>query len=225
MFVNWSNHWNVFWPPSCYLLHAKTKIKWQNKQICTVTCPIPLIVSEWSTIRPSFGPPLENIVWIIMLYRASVYPPTSPFPGIRYLQSQLHGTKCRISPICPSSHALLYFHPSHSRGPSGGANLLRTWLLHSVGSSKKKNKKCFPFLEEAALHWCAMQSAWTGWRLPLVPLLFAYMNSPPSLTTSCLRWHAKVSTARWMSAEDNAPKLPVPLWNKPIISSIVCSQL
>lgn len=79
-----------------------------------------------------------------MLYRASVYPPapsTSPFPGICYLQSQLHGTKCRISPICPSSHALLYFRPTHSRGPSGGANLLRTWLLHSVGSKGKKKTK------------------------------------------------------------------------------------
>lgn len=163
----------------CFGNEAQTRIR-ENKHICVVTCPTPLIVFNWSTIRLRSGPPLENIVWIIMVYRAfnRRYPftplPTPLFSGICYLQSQLHGTKCTISPICPSSHALLYFLPSHSVGPSRQANLLPTWLLHRVGSAgnkQMKKKKAstkqhqpYSLLEEAAPLRCAMQSAWTGWR-------------------------------------------------------------
>lgn len=208
---------------------AKSRIC-KNKHICVVTCPTPLIVFNWSTIRRRSGPPLENIVWIITVYRASnrhpLTPPshsTPPFSGICYLRLQLHGTKCTISPICPPSHALLYFPPSHSVGPSRGANLLPTWLQHRVGRAGKKNSKTKPTLSvlgrgctAAMCHAICMD-----W------LTLAFSSTRVCLheLQSCLGCRAKVSAAHWTSAEDNAPILPLPLWNKPIISSIVCSQL
>lgn len=80
--------------------------------------------------------------------------------------------------------------------------------------------KPLPSLEEAALHWCAMQSAWTGWWSHLVPLPFA--NSPllEMLEITCQR-------SQWPlnGREDIVPELLVPLWKKPIICSIVCLEL
>lgn len=126
--------WNVFGSG------AQTRIR-KNKHICVVTCPTPLIVFNWSTIRLRSGPPLENIVWIITVYRASNH---HHHPHPAFLWHMLSAVAAAwhqvhtISPICPSSHALLYFLPSHSVRPSRGANLLPTWLLHRVGSAGNK---------------------------------------------------------------------------------------
>lgn len=130
----------------------------QNKHLCTVLFPIPLITWNWWAIWPVLAlfkkkkgldrHGLQNLC-------------QRPFPGICYLQPQLHGIKNRISPICWSSHALLYFHASHTpKLPNGGANLLQTWLLDSSG---RRRSRSIP-----GLRWCAMQSASTGWWLNLV---------------------------------------------------------
>lgn len=138
-------------------------------------CPIPLIMFNWSTIRLSIGPPLENIVWIIMVYRASVCPLSLAYvicshscmaPSTEYPPS--------ADPVMHSFISIPLILPSPPDGPSGGANLLWTWLLGGVGNKQT----LFPFLEEAAPHWCAMQSAWTGWWSHLVPLLFANSEQP-----------------------------------------------
>lgn len=170
-----------------------------------------------------------------MVYRASSRhhpstlhpPPTPPFSGICYLQSQLHGTKWTVSPICPSSHALLYFLPSHSVGPSRGANLLATWLLHGVGSAgNKQTKKHQQNNTNPIRCWKALRRSDVPCNLHrLADASFSSTRVCLRELQSCLGWRAKVSAAHWTSAEDNAPILPLPLWNKPIISPIVCSQL
>lgn len=79
-----------------------------------------------------------------------------------------------------------------------------------------------PLLEEAALHWCAVQSAWTGWWLHLVPLLLANTTSPLLGMLEMAGQHSHYSSN---GLEDVAPKLLVPLWNTAIICCIVCRQL
>lgn len=84
--------WNVFGSG------AQTRIR-KNKHICVVTCPTPLIVFNWSTIRLRSGPPLENIVWIITVYRASnhLLPPSPPRLSLAYVI-------CSRSCMAPSAH-------------------------------------------------------------------------------------------------------------------------
>lgn len=139
----------------------------------------------WSTISLRFGALLENNVWIIMVHRASVRP--HPFPGICYLQSQLHGTDNKIDHICPSSHALLYFHASHSLGPSGGTNLLRTWPLHSTG---KKQALSIPGRGNPALMCHAICMDWL--MLPLSSTPFCQDEQFPFW--KCLGVNASVHT-------------------------------
>lgn len=91
------------------------------------------------------------------------------------------------TPLFPS----LSFSQAHLMDPAEGL----TCYEHGCSTALAGNKP-FPFLEEAALHWCAMQSAWTGWWLHLVPLLFANMNSP---YWKCFRLHASVPTIPWMA--------------------------
>lgn len=109
----------------------------QNKHICIVMGPIPLIMLIWSTIRLSTGPLLENTVWIIMVYRASVCPLSLAYvicsrscmaPSAEYPPS--------ADPVMHSFISIPLILPSPPDGPSGGANLLWTWLLHRVGSER-----------------------------------------------------------------------------------------
>lgn len=96
-----------------------------------------------------------------------------------------------------------------------------TCYEHGRSTALARNKP-FPFLEEATLRWCAMQSAWTGWCFHLVPLLFAKMNSPllEMLGSKCQCSHYPFS-----GREDGVPKWPVPFRNTPVICSIVCPEL
>lgn len=112
-------------------------------------CPIPLIIFNWSTIRLSIGPPLENIVWIIMVYRASVCPLSLAYvicsrscmaPSTEYPPS--------ADPVMHSFISIPLILPSPPDGPSGGANLLWTWLLRRVG---KKQTLSVPGRGRAAL--------------------------------------------------------------------------
>lgn len=175
-------------------------------------CPIPFITFNWSTIRLSFGPPLENIVWIIMVYRASVF-----LLSLAYVI-------CSRSCMAPSTeyppsadpvmHSFISL-PLILSDPAEGL----TCYEHGCSTALARNKP-LPFLEEAALHWCAMQSAWTGcWWSHLVPLLLAYMSSP------LLEMLASVPhyplNGRW----GYCARIAGALRNTPIICSIVCHQL
>lgn len=109
----------------------------QNKHICIVMCPIPLIMFNWSTIRLSIGPPLQNIVWIIMVYRASVCPLCLAYvicsrscmaPSTEYPPS--------ADPVMHSFISIPLILQSPPDSPSRGANLLWTWLLHSAGKKQ-----------------------------------------------------------------------------------------
>lgn len=215
--------WNVFGSG------AQTRIR-KNKHICVVTCPTPLIVFNWSTIRLRSGPPLENIVWIITVYRASnpphPHPHPPPFSGICYLQSQLHGTKCTQYP--PSAHPVMHSFISFPLilwDPAEGLTCYQHGCCTGLAAqeTKKQQHKTKPTLSVPG-RGCAApmcHAICTDW------LTLAFSSTCVCLRElqSCLGRRAKVCAAHWTSAEDNAPILPLPLWNKPIISPIVCSQL
>lgn len=174
-------------------------------------CPIPLITFNWSTIRLSFGTSFGKHCLDYHGLQSLCLP---PFPSICYLQSQLHGTKYRISPICRSSHALLYSRPSHSLGPSGGANLLWTWLLHSVG---KKQTLSIPGRGCAALMCHAICMDWLMVALSSTPSCL-HEQSPRGNACQCSHYPLN---GRW----GYCARIAGALWNTPIICSIVCHQL
>lgn len=147
----------------CCKQKKKRKKKWQNKHICTVTCPIPLIAFSWSTIRLSFGPPLENIVWIIMLYRASVYPPPHTHPlSLAYVI-------CSRSCMAPSAEYPPSAHPvMHSfisvplilGDPAEGLTCYEHGCCTALAAKKKKKTLSVPGRGCAALMCHAICMDW-----------------------------------------------------------------
>lgn len=146
----------------------------QNKHICIVMCPIPLIMFDWSTIRLSIGTPLETLfglswfteplsalfAWHMLSAAAAVWHQVQNIPHLP-IQS------------CTPLFLSLSFSKAHLTAPAEGL----TCYEHGCSTALARNNP-FPFLEGAVLHWCAMQSAWTGWWLQLVPLISANLNSP-----------------------------------------------
>lgn len=153
-------------------------------------CPIPLIMLNWSTIRLSIGPPLKTLCGLSCFTE----PLTALFPwhmlsAVAAVWHQVQNIPHLLIQSCTPLFPSLSFSKAHLTDPAEGL----TCYEHGCSAALAGNKP-FPFLEGAALHWCAMQSAWTGWWLHLVPLVFANMNSP-----YCFRLRASVPTIPWMA--------------------------
>ena len=178
-------------------------------------CPIPLIILNWSTIRLSTGPPLENIVWIIVVYRATVCPLSLAYViCIRSCMAPSTEYPPSADPVMHSFISIPLILQSPPDGPSREANLLWTWLLYSAG---KKQTLSVSGRGCAALMCHAICVDWLMVALSSVPF-FANINSP---YWNRFRLCASVPAIPWMGHEVVVPESLVPLWNTQISCSIV----
>lgn len=186
----------------------------KNKHICIVTGPIPLIMFDWSTIRLSIGTPLENTVWIIMVYRASVCPLCLAYViGRRSCMAPSTQYPPSADPVMHSFISMPLTLQSPPDSPSRGANLLWTWLLLSAG---KERALSIPGRGCAAL---MCHAICVHWLIVALSSTHSCQHEQPLLELT--RLLASVPTIPMNGRGGIEPKLLVPFWSKPISCCIV----
>lgn len=169
----------------------------KTNTFCVVTCPTPLIVFNWSTIRLRSGRPLENIVWITMVYRASNRLDPSTTPPLHPTLLSLAYVICSGSCMAPSAQYPPFVHPvmhcfisfplilwdpakeltCYQHGCCTGLavqetnkqtkNINKTTIALSIAGRGSATPMCHAI----CIDWQT---------LPLVPLVFAYVSSSPA---------------------------------------------